>query len=132
MKFVVPPEGGLPGNYTGNSNYVVGETMNISWVGGSVGKTYNLVMFQDMNPDSVHSAQQFWASRDERRRAWGFCVDDGERFWGSSRADSKRRFGPRHREHGQQNWDWLRRGYTCGNSGRNTDWGVVAAQSSSA
>ncbi|KAK6828319.1 hypothetical protein PG987_011660 [Apiospora arundinis] len=34
MKFVSPPEGGLPGNYTGNSRYAIGERMEISWVQG--------------------------------------------------------------------------------------------------
>lgn len=52
MKFVVPPEGGLPGDYTENTHYVVGGTMDISWAGGSEGMRYNLVMFQDLKPDS--------------------------------------------------------------------------------
>lgn len=60
MKFVVPPEGGLPGNYVGNTNYVSGETMNISWVGGSEGVIYNLIMFQDLNPDSETIQRTFF------------------------------------------------------------------------
>ncbi|KAK8051669.1 hypothetical protein PG993_003054 [Apiospora rasikravindrae] len=52
MKFVVPPEGGLADNYTENKDYVVGERMDISWVGGSVDNKYNLVMFQNRDPDA--------------------------------------------------------------------------------
>ncbi|KAK8010966.1 hypothetical protein PG990_009931 [Apiospora arundinis] len=40
MKFVSPPEGGLPGNYTGNSRYAIGERMEISWVQGSMDEVF--------------------------------------------------------------------------------------------
>lgn len=52
MKFIEPPEGGLPGNYTGNSQYAIGEKIEISWVEGNMAQQYNLVMFQNWNSNS--------------------------------------------------------------------------------